>query len=132
VTGFIVEAKAKSRLDNFVKNGDFRLEMSVFKPKRDMPGQKAGRWYAQGEWVIDANGNPAGVKERHKPGVARGFIKAELGFNPAAEARNWTAQAILPMSTVDTRWVRGQGTYSVNAAWDGDLYFDLLSWPEPQ
>lgn len=132
ITGFIIEAKAKSRHQNLIKNGTFRLELSAFSPKRDMPRQKAGRWYLQGRWVIDANGNPAAVKERHKPGTAQGFIEADLDFNPTAEARNWTASAVLPMSTADARWLKGEGVYSVNAAWEGDLFLQLELWPQAQ
>lgn len=132
ITGFIVEAKAKSRHDNLIKDGTFRLELSAFSPRRDMPGQKAGRWYVQGKWVIDANGNPASVKERHKQGTAQGSIDADLDFNPTAESRNWTGSAFLPMSTADTRWAKGEGVYSVNAAWDGDLFLELKLWPEAQ
>ncbi len=132
ITGFIVEAKAKSRHDNLVKNGTFRLELSLFQPRRDMPGQQAGRWYLQGEWIIDAKGNPAAVKERHKPGTARGFLMADLDFNPTTEPRNWTASAILPMSTTDSVWAKGEGVYSVSAAWEGDLFLQLKLWPQAE
>lgn len=132
-TGFIVEAMAKSRYDNLVKNGTFRLELSLFMPKKDMPGQKAGRWYVNGKWAIDANGKPADArKNRHQPGIAQGLIQGDLDFNPITESRNWTASAILPMSTTDTRWMKGNGALSVGPAWEGDLFLQLNLWPQAQ
>jgi hypothetical protein len=133
ITGYILEAKAKSRQENLIKNGIFRLELSLFKPDADMPGQKAGRWYIQGRWTIAANSAQAATKEKHnKLGFAQGSIITDLEINPIAEPMNWTAYAVLPMSTVDKRWMKGEGVYSVNAAWEGDLFLKLDLWPQGQ
>jgi hypothetical protein len=130
-TGYAIEAKAKAKTGDLLAEGTFRLTLTAFKPKKDMPGQKAGYWYVQGDWTVTKkDADPASVKVRHNPDVVAGAIKAQLTFNPATQRANWTALAVLPMSLASSQWGRGEGSLTLNAAYEGDLYLHLNLWPQ--
>ncbi len=100
-TGYTVEATARSKEGNLVPEGKFQLTLTAFSPHRDMPGQRAGRWYIQGDWVItdvNANENEEEAKARHSPAIVKGALLADLTFNPATEPGAFTAWSRLPMS----------------------------------
>lgn len=132
IDGYTLEAQAKAKKNKgkIFPNGTFRLTLSLFSPAYDMPGQKAGLWYMQGEWSIVTTGaKPEDTKERHNAVTTSGKIKAELDFNPTEENAEWTALASLPMSTINGQWGRGEGTLSLNKKGSGDLFLNLELWP---
>ena len=132
-TGYTIVAKAKAKDNKLVPEGEFRLTLSSFSPKKDLPGQKAGRWYVQGTWTITKNNaDPDTVKVRHNPDFMKGDLRTELTFDPTTSQENWTAAARLPMSLAAGQWARGEGTYTVNGQFEGDLFLDLGLWPEVQ
>lgn len=132
INGYVIEAQAKAKKNQgkVFPNGTFRLTLSLFSPAYDMPGQKAGMWYVQGEWsVVTAGAKPEETQERHNAVTITGKIKTELEFNPIAEKSEWTALASLPMAPIDGQWARGDGTLSLNKKGSGDLFLDLELWP---
>jgi len=133
VEGYTIEAKAKAKNNNVVPEGQLRLTMSLFSPNRDLPGQQAGHWYAQGKWTITKqNYDPEKVKVRHNPDVMGGDLQTELTFNPLEGQQNWSAKARLPMSLAVGRWSKGDGSFSFNGQLEGDLFLAFELWPEVQ
>jgi hypothetical protein len=128
--GYTLVARARSTGGNVVPEGQLVLKLDAFSPFADMPGQQAGLWYIRGDWSITRkNAPPESANARHSPDVVKGKIQAELGFNPAEEAGNWSALATLPMSTAAGRWGRGQGTFSLDGQGAGALILDATLWP---
>lgn len=128
-SGFTIQALAKSKT-KLVPQGTFELTFTAFSPKKDMPGQKAGIWYLQGEWRL-ANEkvfrNPN--RARHVPEQVKGYFQAELDFNPATDPGKFTALAIVPMSPTAGRWGKGEGTVTFNKNYNGELFLELERWP---
>jgi hypothetical protein len=132
-TGYAVEATATSQEGSLVPEGKFQLTLTAFSPRRDMPGQRAGRWYIQGDWVItDVNASEEEANARHSPAIVKGALLADLTFNPATDPDAFTAWTQLPMSPAGGRWRKGEGTFSVNERFEGDLFLALERWPENQ
>lgn len=128
---FTFEATVKAKNTSLMSDAILRVTLSAFSPKKDMAGQKAGKWYVQGIWTLTAkNADPVALKARHNPYVAEGLLQAVLGFNPAAVRSNWTAKIVLPMSLLGGRWSRGEGTLTLNPALQGDLFLQFIAWPE--
>ena len=133
VKDFVVQAKAKSKYNNVVPEGTIVMTLSAFLPSRDLPGQEAGVWYVQGEWVITKkNALPESANARHSSDKAHGSMKAELGFNPLSEPNNWSGLAWVPMSPTAGRWSKGEGSISLNGQFEGELMLDLSRLPEIQ
>lgn len=133
-TGYILETKAKSKSGKLIPEGTFRLTLAAFKPNADMPGQAAGMWYVEGNWtIVDKNADKEALKSRHNPYTAAGKISAVLTFNPAEGQGNWSAKASVPMSLAANQWARGSdGTLTLGAGLEGDLFLVLKLWPEMQ
>ncbi len=123
-SGFTIEAMAIARTNAPVSSGKFLLTLSAFLPSKDMPGQKAGRWYVRGTWSI-ANANAALGKARYRPGLVKGDLLAELTFNPATQLGAFSAQVRVPGGPINGTWSSGQGTLSLNNRFDGQLYLTL-------
>lgn len=132
-SGYIMEAAATAVEGDIMRDGVFRLTMSVFAPAKDLPGQEAGLWYVEGKWTLTRkNANPVTVKVRHNPDLITGNMKAELTFDPLAAPQNWSALAWLPMSPAAGRWAKGDGSLSLNSQFEGDLFLAVELWPEQQ
>lgn len=133
IRGIVIESKAKAKGVNDVPEGNFNLTMDAFMPYNDMPGQQAGYWYVQGNWSISKkDASSESLKARHSPDVLRGYIKAQLTFNPMESNQRWSALAAVPMSLGLGRWSEGQGSLSFDPSFAGSLYLDLSRWPEIQ
>jgi len=131
-TDYIVEADAKS-LDNItkVKKGTFRTVFSVFSPETDMPGQKAGYWYLQGNWsVTDDSATDLDKKARHTSLVLRGQLSAVLPFNPLADNGDMQAKILLPYTLAGRDGIRGQGSFSGSGQFEGMLNINADIWPD--
>lgn len=81
--GFVIKAIVTNPdYPNFTK-GILEIQMSAFSPAKDMPGQKAGKWYIHGEWKItDANATAEVTQYRYGPHTFKGVINLELDYNP--------------------------------------------------
>lgn len=63
--------------------GTFRIKLSAFSPRTDLPGQKKGRWYLHGDWTIIADDiDPQALKARYSPYTLSGVFNAELREDP--------------------------------------------------
>ncbi len=130
LTGFTIEAKARSKGGNVIPNGVFRLSLNAFSPYEDMGSQKAGFWYIQGAWTVTKkNADPEALKHKHNPEVVEGTLLAELPYNPTTGAGNWTGKAMIQMALTAGNWSRGEGTLSFADNLDGDLFLALEFWP---
>lgn len=126
MTGYAVEATAVTTDDGapFLR-GTFRMTLEAFRPKADMPGQTAGRWYAAGTWTItDANADPREAAVRYNPSVVRGHLAAELPFNPASGVGRVEGRIRL------RNWVGGprgpgfEGTFAGNEKFEGTIFLN--------
>lgn len=127
---FVIEGVAKAHIGRYLPDTIFRLTLSAFSPKNDMPGQPAGKWYVQGEWTLTArDADPQALLVRHNPYVVTGTFKTVLDYNPAAVRTKWTAAAELPMAQFLSRWARGEGSLTFDESLQGALFLDLTIWP---
>ncbi|MHC1742079.1 MAG: hypothetical protein AB9873_03490 [Syntrophobacteraceae bacterium] len=129
-TGFTVEAAASGVGAVPVSQGTFQLTASLFTPREDMPGQKAGMTYVHGNWTItDAQASVEARKARHSASVVKGLLNAELPFNPATQQGSVQARIQLSMSPLG-KWSRGQGSFTGNEAFAGEISVKLERLPE--
>jgi hypothetical protein len=124
ITGCVIEAAAAGTGRAPLEAGVFRLKFTAFSPYQDMPRQKAGRWYVQGDWTItDEAADPKLVKVRHNPSVVKGSLKACLSFNPLAQSGPVTASVRVPRMAEGAG--RGQGSFQGNELFEGTLQMAL-------
>lgn len=116
IMGYKVQAVAVATdPDSPVRRGKFEMEMSVFSPAKDMPGQKAGLWYVSGKWTItDAAAKATVTRVRHNTATISGTMLAELTANPLTDATAWEASFQIPMSLTGGRWTKGEGMLLLN------------------
>jgi hypothetical protein len=124
ISGCVIEASA-SRLGRApFEVGIFRLNFTAFSPYQDMPRQKAGFWYVQGDWTItDEAADEQLKKVRHSPAVVRGSLKTRLTFNPLEQSGQVTASVRVPRMAEGAG--RGQGTFQGNELFEGTLQLAL-------
>jgi hypothetical protein len=126
VTGYVLRAPATARGASPIASGTWRLTLTAFQPAKDMPGQKAGRWYVRGDWTLTGPRAPAPeVKARHARDQMKGIVLGELPFDPTTATTAWTAAARLPKSTISGKWGKGNGTLNVNPNQGGELSLAL-------
>lgn len=129
-TGYKVQATAAAVGAAPVRNGTFLLNATVFSPKEDMPGQKAGMHYVTGTWSITDDKAQARARQaRHSAAKIQGRLDAELSFNPARTPGPVNAQVRLPMSPLG-KWSRGEGSFSGNEKFAGEISVTLDRLPE--
>ncbi|MBP7690021.1 MAG: hypothetical protein KA765_19050 [Thermoflexales bacterium] len=99
-TDYVVEAFALARTGRAsVVRGAFRMTLSVFTPRVDLPGQVAGRSYVTGAWTVtNLMAPPADLLVRHNQYVVKGSLNAELAFNPLSQAQ------LLPGMLQGAKW----------------------------
>jgi hypothetical protein len=121
--GYVVEARAvTSQNDAPVRTGKYTVDVTAFSPATDLPGQKAGAWYVRGTWTLtDLTADKAELKAHHGPGTIKGFIDAELPFNPLTDGGNFDAQVRVPMAPGAAGWAAGNGTFTGNERFEGTL-----------
>lgn len=134
VTGYTMEAKARSNSGKLVPDGTFQLILSAFKPNADYIGQKEGIWYVQGTWtIVDKRANKNAEKRRHDTYTVEGRIQTELPINPAEGLGGWSSEATVPMSLAAGQWAQGSnGVLTWGTQGKGDLYLTLKLWPSLQ
>lgn len=123
ITGFVVEATAATTdpAASF-QSGKFQMVLTIFSPKKDMPGQKASRWYVFGNWTItDPNASPEALAAKHSPAVIKGGFSADLSFNPTAVKKAFTVKKKLPMVLMGGQWVKGKITIAFDKKFEGTL-----------
>jgi len=131
LTGYTIEAKAKSKHNNVIPEGYFRMTMEIFSPHEVMGSQKPGFWYVTGTWTVtDKKADPETLKVKHNPGKAEGILMAELPFNPVAGADKWTGKAVMQMGLAAGQWSRGVGSLTFRGNQEGDLFLPLERWSE--
>lgn len=131
ITDYAVEATATATGDSPVKRGRFRMSLTMFSPKKDMPGQKAGLWYLRGTWTItDEKAELKEKESRHHESVVRGHLSTVMEFNPAARPSPIDAQVTIPASPVQGKMRRGSGAFSVDEKFTGKLDVLLERWAE--
>jgi hypothetical protein len=130
--GYVVEANATATDEATpVQSGRFRIELTAFSPRQDMPGQKAGQWYVRGDWRISQPAaSEAEEVARHRPSLVNGSLSAELPFNPAAGVGPVDAAVNLRRSPQGGRWTAGTGTFSGNQRFEGLLQLGAQIWPD--
>ena len=99
-TDYVVEAFALARTGRAsVVRGAFRMTLSVFTPRVNLPGQVAGRSYVTGAWTVtNLMAPPADLLVRHNQYVVKGSLNAELAFNPLSQAQ------LLPGMLQGAKW----------------------------
>ncbi len=130
--GYTVESDAIAQGGGaLIPKGKFKMMATVFSPKKDKPGQQAGRWYLRGSWSItgESTGQPM-TKARHAPTTIKGDLTADLSFNPATTQGSVEAQVKMPKMPVGSRLGAGNGTFSGNERFEGNLSLTLT--PRPQ
>jgi hypothetical protein len=134
ITDCTLEAKAKAKSGYLVPEGTFQLTFSAFRPKADMPPQKAGLWYVQGQWtIVDKHADSRSLQARHNPFTVTGRIHAALPFNPARGQGKWSAGVTVPMALIAGQWARGsEGSLTFDDKLEGDLYLALKLWSANQ
>ena len=113
-TEYTIQGTARNTTaDTPIRKGVFSLTLSVFSPAQDMPGQKAGNWYLQGDWsIVDRQATRESRKARHSPAAVKGKLSATLPFNPVITQGAIETTVNLPMSPGGGRWSSGKGTFA--------------------
>ncbi len=103
--------------------GIFSATLTAFTPSADMPGQKKGFWYLNGNWTITAA--DAGVTPRTSRGnsvLLAGVIKATLPFDPGVGTGMMEADVRLQQRGMSPRaWRMAQGSFSGTTHLEGRL-----------
>jgi hypothetical protein len=120
ISGYTIQAQAAGMRNAPVKNGVFRLTLTAFSPRFDLPGQKAGFWYVQGQWTItDETANPKLRQVRHNPAVIKGTLSAKLTADPRTYHGPVAAEVRVPRMADGAG--RGQGTLQGDELFEGTL-----------
>jgi hypothetical protein len=118
--GYTVEATAYAP-GTMTSEGVFRITLSAFYPREDMPGQKAGKWYILGKWTIMSTEEAAKGSQTRRSGGIRGELNGELAFNPATTPGEVKASIRVPYSRMRGSWAAGKGTFVGNEKFGGQL-----------
>lgn len=138
---YVLEADAESSQQDIFSNfskARFRMNVDVFSPNRDMPGQTKGKWYVQGKWTLEPDVRDQGALQAGAlTGAVSGRIQAELSFNPTVVNKAWQGSARIPMSRVradsagtGVRPLRGEGAVAFDSGSEGSLAVNLKLWPK--
>ncbi|MEW6519822.1 MAG: hypothetical protein AB1461_10450 [Thermodesulfobacteriota bacterium] len=125
--GYVVEALAVTSQGKApVRTGRYTVDVTAFSPAKDLPGQKAGVWYVRGTWTLtDQTADEEELKAHHNPGTIKGFLDAELPFNPLTDGGAFDAQVRVPMAPGAAGWAAGDGTFTGNERFEGTLNLNL-------
>lgn len=124
---YIVEGDALALADGTpVSQGRFQLVLTAFQPRRNLPGQRAGRWHLSGAWTItDVNATAQQLRARHSAAVVKGTLDAVLTFNPLASPQAFEAKTRIPKSLTGGYWAKGRGAVSLDAQFAGTFSVDV-------
>ena len=133
VPDYSVKAAAEAVSDATpIRKGWFTFKGTVFSPKNDRPGQKAGRWYLQGGWKISAlDADPKEANALYSSSRVEGELKAETDFNPADQpGASLEATVVITGNQAAGRWTTGTGSFSGTAGLEGILTIDVDQRPD--
>lgn len=134
--GLTLEAKAAAPGAALLQQARLILVLQSFSPARTSTvstagAQQAGRWYVKGVWALDppdAERVPP-FRAWSRPGGLQGRLNAELDFNPALDARSWSARLTIPSGHIHESKaraaLRGQGVLNLDGFRAGELALDL-------
>jgi hypothetical protein len=128
-TGCRIEAKAASADPRApFPLGTFHVTLTLFSPKKDMPGQQAGRWYLRGDWSLVAfDAPPEALRVRHNPYTLKGTVTGELGFNPVQSPGELAAEVFVQQAAMKRTLGRpGGGRFEGNEKFEGILHLPPL------
>jgi len=122
--GMKIEGKAITETPDAVfAEGEFSIDITVFKPEGDKPGPGKDRWQLRGNWTITAkDADPATMKARYNPYVLSGALNADLPFDPAL--RSGALEAGVRLQRGGGRpWGghRASGSFIGNSIFEGKL-----------
>jgi len=127
ISGYTIRADAQAEGSAPIPQGRFTVTLTIFSPRQDMPGQKAGFWYLRGDWSLAGlDVDPASLKKRHLRDAYHGTLVAELPFNPTVAPGTIEASVkIAPIGPSGTRSrgskgkVLGKGKFLGNEKFEG-------------
>lgn len=112
LTGLQIEANAIASPDNTsFTEGIFRLTITGFSPRPDLPGGMTGRWYLRGSWIIT---DPKIGPTRADSAIITGDFAAEFDAYPLADLPGLTFPVRLtsPSSDRQRRFIRGELSFT--------------------
>lgn len=124
VSGCVIEGQAVSANQGIpFSKGKYRVSLTLFSPKRDLPGQKAGTWYLTGDWTIT---NTAASREdlaaRHNSHETGGSFSLDSPFNPLVGKGNLNGSLLLRSNGAQGKVGSvGRGNFAVNQLFEGRL-----------
>jgi hypothetical protein len=133
VHDYSVKAAAEATTDATpIKKGWFTFRGTIFSPKIDRPGQKAGFWYLQGGWSITAvDGDPKELKVLHNSSLVEGELRAETTFNPGEQpGAPLEAKVMITNNLAAGRWTNGTGTFTGTADLAGTITMNIEQRPD--
>lgn len=108
----------------------------IFSPAADMPGQRKGRAYFNGQWAMELAAGTQLSPLDELQGRLAGRIRAELPSDPAAGLAAFNGTLDIPMSrlyegagSAAFRPVRGSGAMELNPNATGVMSLSLNLWP---
>lgn len=118
-TGRVLEGRAVLLGDRApYRDGAVRVEVGVFTPARDLPGQTAGRSYLTAAWsVLRAGVDPARAA-RHDPARFEGSLRCESAFDPASQRGTLAGVATVPAGGPAAAM---EGSFTGSTALDGHM-----------
>lgn len=120
VTGYVVQAAAQAQGEAPVNAGVFTITCTIFSPAQDTARHKAGTYYLRGAWNIAKEG--ARPATRHTPDSVKGFLAAELPFDPRIAAGTIQAQFFSgPMRRHGSKADKATGVFTGNEKFEGTL-----------
>ncbi|MDO8964256.1 MAG: hypothetical protein Q7W30_07190 [Coriobacteriia bacterium] len=123
VTGRIIEADAVASGDAApFRSGRVRIDTAAFRPSRDVPGQRRGRWYLQGSWRITDSAAPAGaLAVRHSSSALRGTYAGESAADPVLAHGRLTLTFRCPWLPAGAALSQAEGTFTGSELFEGQL-----------
>ena len=120
ITGYTVQARAQALGWAPIEQGKFTIHLTIFTPRKNMPGQEVGKYYVRGAWDLTKKG--AVITTRHTPDSLKGFLKTVLPFNPAAGPGSFEADVYVgPMMRRAGKRSRGVGKFLGNEKFAGEI-----------
>jgi hypothetical protein len=111
-TGHVKQAAAQSRGPARVGAGKFTINYTV--------QENAGKYILRGAWDITKEG--ALKTSHHTPDSVKGFLYAELPFNPATTSGTIEAKVLVaPLLRHGGEEVKAHGTFTGNEKFEGTL-----------
>ncbi len=125
---YMVKANATSE-NAPITDGLFRATVTAFSPKNAKTRQKPDIWYIKAKWeIMDKNATKERLKEKHNESLMKGFLTAELPFNPVMESGTVNALADFPLTLVGKYWGKASGRFYGNELFEGNMNLTFDRW----